>query len=436
MFALVDANSFFASCEKVFRPDLEGWPVAVLSNNDGCVVARSPEARPLVAMQATLYSVQDLVKQGKLHVFSANPVLYKDMSRRVIQTLQHFSPEVEQYSIDEAFLGLHGFTKADLGDYGQKIRATVKQWTGIPVSVGIAKTKTLAKLAAHEAKRYPDLNGVLNFDTLANPDAVLASLDVGEVWGIGRNLKAKLNGMGIKTVLQLKNADERLIKKKFGVLGLRTVLELRGTPCFPMEPVAAPVTMRIVSRSFGHLVTELSDIKESVATYTTRCAEKLRADGLLAGHFTVTMRTSYYRPENQHGAARSVALDPPTNDTAVLIHEAMKLAEAAFTPGYEYLKAKAIATDLSPVGEVQGSLFAAPVDTEKREKLMQAMDNLNRRLGPDAVKFGALGLKPTWAMRSEYFSQRYTTHWGELPTVKLWQKTSAQSTRQSYETVL
>jgi DNA polymerase V len=436
MFALVDCNSFFASCEKVFRPDLEGKPVVVLSNNDGCVVARSPEAKKLVAMQATLFSIQHLVHQGKLHVFSSNPVLYKDMSRRVIQTLQHFSPDVEQYSIDEAFLGLHGFTKADLTDYGHKIRTTVKQWTGIPVSVGMAKTKTLAKLAAHEAKRYPNLNGVLNFNALADPDAVLASLDVGEVWGIGKNLKARLNAMGIQTVLQLKQADERRIKKKFGILGLRMVLELRGTPCFPMEPVATPVTMRIVSRSFGHLVTELSDMKEAVATYTTRCAEKLRADGLVAGHFTVTMRTSYYRPENQYGAARSVQIDPPTNDTAVLIYEAMKLAEAAFTPGYEYLKAKVIATKLTPVGEVQGSLFAAPVDNEKRERLMQAMDNLNRKLSPDAVKFGALGLKPTWAMRSDYFSQRYTTHWDEIPTVKAWQMTSAPSTRLSYETVL
>ena len=420
MFALVDCNSFFASCEKVFRPDLEGKPVVVLSNNDGCIVARSPEAKKLVPMQATLYSVQDLVKHGKLHVFSSNPVLYKDMSCRVIQTLQHFSPEVEQYSIDEAFLGLHGFTKADLTDYGQKIRTTVKQWTGIPVSVGIAKTKTLAKLAAHGAKRDPNMNGVLDFETLADPDAVLAQLDVGEVWGIGRNLKAKLNSMGIKTVLQLKQADERLIQKKFGVMGLRTVLELRGTPCFPMEPVAAPVTMRIVSRSFGHLVTDLSDIKEAVATYTTRCAEKLRADGLLAGRFTVSMRTSYYRPENQYSAARSVELDPPTNDTAVLIHEAMRLAEAGFTPGYEYLKAKVIATELTPLGTVQGSLFATPVDTEKRDRLMQAMDTLNRKLSPDAVKFGAMGLKPTWAMRSDYFSQRYTTHWDEIPQVKIW----------------
>lgn len=277
---------------------------------------------------------------------------------------------------------------------------------------------------------------MLDFESLDNSDAVLASLDVGEVWGIGKNLKAKLNSMGIKTVLQLKQADERVIKKKFGVLGLRALLELRGTPCFPMEPVAAPVSMRIVSRSFGHLVTELSDIKEAVATYTTRCAEKLRADGLLAGHFTVSMRTSYYRPENQYGAARSVALDQPTNDTAVLIHEAMTLAEAAFTPGYEYLKAKVIATELTPVGEVQGSLFAAPVDTEKRDRLMAAMDSLNRKLSPDAVKFGAMGLKPTWTMRSDYFSQRYTTHWGEIPTVKAWQTVGSGSKRLSCETVL
>ena len=420
MFALVDCNSFFASCEKVFRPDLEGKPVAVLSNNDGCVVARSPEAKKLVPMQATLFSIQDLVKRGELHVFSSNPVLYKDMSHRVIETLQHFSPEVEQYSIDEAFLGLHGFTHQNLTDYGQKIRSTVKQWTGIPVSVGMAKTKTLAKLAAHVAKRNPDLEGVLDLQTVIDVDEILARIDVGEVWGIGRNLKAKLNAMGVTNTLQLKQTNEALIKKKFGVLGLRTVLELRGTPCFPMEPIAAPKTMRIVSRSFGHLVTELSDIKEAVATYTTRCAEKLRADDLVAGHFSVSIRTSYYRKENQYAAARSVELNPPTNDTAVLIQIALRLAEQTFQPGYEYLKAKVIATELTPAGEVQGDLLATPVDTEKRDRLMQAMDNLNRKLSPDAVKFGAMGLKPTWKMRSEYFSQRYTTHWDEIPKVKIW----------------
>ena len=421
MFALVDCNSFFASCEKVFRPDLEGKPVAVLSNNDGCVVARSPEAKPLVPMQATLYSIRDLVKRGELQVFSSNPVLYKDMSRRVIATLQHFSPEVEQYSIDEAFLGLQGFTHQNLTEYGQQIRTTVKQWTGIPVSVGIAKTKTLAKLAAHIAKCRPDCEGVLELPTVADIDAMLAAIAVGEVWGIGRNLKAKLNALGITHALHLKQANEAHIKKQFGILVLRTVMELRGISCFPMEPVAAPKTMRIVSRSFGHRVTELADIKEAVATYTTRCTEKLRADGLVARHFTVAIRTSYYRKENQYAAARSVELDPPTNDTAVLIQAALQLVAAAFKPGYEYLKAKVMATELSPANEVQGNLFAATINTEKRDRLMQAMDSLNRKLKPDAVKFGAMGLNPTWKMRSDYFSQRYTTHWDELPTVKVWQ---------------
>lgn len=379
-----------------------------------------PEAKKLVAMQTTLYEIRDRIHRGEIHAFSSNPVLYRDMSRRVIETLQQFSPEVEQYSIDEAFLGLHGFTQLDLAEYGETIRATVGQWTGIPVTVGIASTKTLAKLASHVAKRTPDLSGVLDLETVSDIDAILASIEVGALWGIGRNLKAKLNAMGITTALQLKQANESLIKKKFGLLGLRTVLELRGTACFPMEPVAAPKTMRIVSRSFGHLVTGLSDIKEAVATYTTRCAEKLRKDGLVAGHFTVTMRTSYYRKDNQYAAARSVELDPPTNDTAALIPIALSLAEQAFKPGYEYLKAKVIATELIPVDAVQGDLFSTPADPEKRDRLMQTVDSLNRTIGPDLVKFGALGLKPTWTMRADYFSKRYTTHWQELPKVTVW----------------
>ncbi|MBE7384722.1 MAG: Y-family DNA polymerase [Leptolyngbya sp. SIO1E4] len=420
MFALVDCNSFFASCEKVFRPELEGQPVVVLSNNDGCVVARSPEAKKWVPMQATLFSIQDLIQQGEIHVFSSNPTLYKDMSRRVIETLQNFSPDVEQYSIDEAFLGLHGFNQKNLTAYGQQIQVTVKQWTGIPVSVGIARTKTLAKLAAYIAKRIPETGGVLDLQTLEGVDSVLADIDVGEVWGIGRNLHAKLQAIGITNVLQLKNADQDQIKSHLGILGLRTVLELRGIACFPMEPVATPKTMRIVSRSFGRLVSELSDIKEAVATYTTRCAEKLRADGLLASHFTVTLRTRYYRKEASYAAARSIKLDPPTHDTAVLIREALQLAEAAFLPGYHYLKAKVMATELVPASEVQGSLFVSPQETEKRDRLMQTMDHLNRTLKPDAVKFGAMGFNPTWKMRSQYFSQRYTTHWEEMPTVKIW----------------
>lgn len=419
MLALVDCNSFFVSCERVFRPDLEGKPVAVLSNNDGCVVARSAEAKKLVPMQATFYSIRHLVQQKRLHVFSSNPVLYKDMSHRVIETLQQFSPEVEQYSIDEAFLGLGGFTHLGLTDYGHTIRRTVKQWTNIPVSVGIAPTKTLAKIAAHVAKRTPDAHGVLNLETIDNVDGLLANIDVGEVWGIGRRNKAKLLQTGIRTALQLKQARDSWIKKQFGIFGLRTVLELRGTPCFAMEPVAPPKKMRIVSRSFGHLVTKLSDLKEAIATYTTRCAEKLRQDDLLTGCFTVTIRTSYYQKENQYSAARTVNLDPPTHDTGRLIQIAMQLAEMAYAPGYEYLKAKVIATDLVQADEVQGSLLGGLVHDAKRARLMATLDQINSKLSPDAVKYGAMGLAPTWGMRSEYFSQRYTTHWDELPLVAI-----------------
>ena len=419
MLALVDCNSFFVSCERVFRSDLEGKPVAVLSNNDGCVVARSAEAKKLVPMQATLYSIRHLIQQKRLHVFSSNPVLYKDMSRRVIETLQQFSLEVEQYSIDEAFLGLGGFTHLDLTDYGHTIRRTVKQWTNIPVSVGIAPNKTLAKIAAHVAKRSQTANGVLNLETVDDVDGLLATIDVGEVWGIGRRNKAKLLQAGIKTALQLKQARDSWIKKRFGIFGLRTVLELRGTPCFAMEPVAPPKKMRIVSRSFGHLVTELSDLKEAIATYTTRCAEKLRQDNLLAGCFTVIMRTSYYQKENQYSAARTVQLDPPTNDTGRLIQVAMQLAEMAYEPGYDYLKAKVIATELVQADEVQGSLLGGPVHDEKRTRLMATLDQINSKLSTDAVKYGAMGLVPTWGMRSEYFSQRYTTHWNELPLVTI-----------------
>jgi DNA polymerase V len=426
MFALIDANNYFVSCERVFRPDLADKPVVVLSNNDGCVVSRSSEAKAFIPMQATLYSIRHLEKQGKVHVFSSNPVLYKDMSRRVIETLCQFSPDVEQYSIDEAFMGLHGFTHRNLTAYGQEIQQTVKKWTNIPVSVGIAKTKTLAKLAAHVAKRNPECNGVFDWNTVDNIESILNAIDVGKVWGVGKRIRDRLKRANIHTAYQLQNADEAWIKKQFGIMGLRTVLELKGTPCIPMEPDDQPKTMRIVSRSFGHLVTELSDIKEAVATYSTRCAEKLREDRLAAKCLTVSMRTSYYRKENQFYAARTMTLDPPTNDTTRLIEHALRLAEAAFQQGYEYLKAKVIATDLVSVNEIQGNLFSMSGDSEKGNRLMTAMDTINQKLGKDSIKFAALGLKPTWTMRADYFSKRYTTHWSEIPTVKSYSLWSTQ----------
>ncbi|MBE9077204.1 Y-family DNA polymerase [Romeria aff. gracilis LEGE 07310] len=420
MFGLIDCNNFFVSCERVFQPELEGKPVVVLSNNDGCVVSRSNEAKQIIPMQTTLFAIRHLVNQGKIHAFSSNPVLYRDMSRRVIATLEQFSPEVEQYSIDEAFLGLHRFPADSLTDRAQQIRRRVHQWTGIPVSVGIASTKTLSKIAAHLAKRDPSLEGVLNLETVASLEGLLTQVEVGKVWGIGRNSKAKLNAAGIVTAWQLRQAEDRWVQKHLGILGLRTMLELRGTACFAIQTVEPQKKMRIVSRSFGHLVTELADIKEAVATYTTRCAEKLRLDGLAAGCLSVSMRTSRYRDSHPYQAARSAVLEPPTNDTAVLIRTAMRLAEAAFELGYEYQKAKVIATELVAVNEIQGNLLAEPVDSEQQVRLMQVMDRLNRRFSSDTIKFGALGLSPDWKMKSAYFSQQYTTDWEALPQVEVW----------------
>ena len=420
MFALIDANNFFVSCERVFQPKLEGKPVAVLSNNDGCLVSRSNEAKALgLPMQGTLYSVRHLVRQGKLQVFSSNPVLYKDMSRRVIETLRQFSPEVEQYSIDEAFLGLKGFSQKNLTGYGAQIRATVKQWTGIPVSVGIAKTKTLAKIAAHVAKRDPAAQGVFDLNTAADLKEILTTVEVAEVWGIGRQLEKRLNRHGVYNAYQLQQVDEGWIKKQMGIPGLRIVRELQGIACILIENEESRKKMRIVSRSFGRPVTELAEIKEALATYVTRCAEKLRMDGLAAGCLTVTFRTDYYKPENQYFASKEVILDPPTNNTAELIRQALRAAESVFRDGYQYQKAKVIVTELVPANAVQGSLFAVDADPERDGRLMQTMDQINQKLGKDTVKFGALGLTQAWRLRSDYFSQRYTTHWTELPTVRI-----------------
>jgi DNA polymerase V len=417
MFALIDCNNFFVSCERVFQPSLEGKPVVVLSNNDGCVVSRSNEAKAIIPMQATLFSIRDLVKQKRVIAFSSNPVLYRDMSNRVIATLKQFSPAVEQYSIDEAFVSLQGFS--NLAEYGQQIRATVKQWTGIPVSVGIAKTKTLAKIAAHIAKQEPQWNGVYDLNTIPDLEPILSAIEVGEVWGIGRRLQAKLNSYGIRTAYQLQAADDWWVQRKMGILGLKTVLELRGTSCFPIENDESPKKMRIVSRSFAYPVTELAEIKEAIATHITRCAETLRADGLAVGCLTVSFRTDYYSKDEQYVAAQDIHFDVPTNSTSELMHHALKAADAIFKPGYAYRKAKVIATHLVPVDEIQGSLFAPDAHSDRDGRLMQAMDAINRKLGKDAVKFAAVGLTQPWKTRADYFSKRYTTHWDELPTARI-----------------
>jgi len=294
--ALADCNAFFVSCEKVFQPALEGKPVVVLSGNDACVVSRSPEAKAIgIKMQAMGSEVKRLVQTHGLHIFSTNPALYRNLSRRVMQTLAHFCPLVEVYSVDEAFLDLTGFRHYDLVEYGQQMRQTVKQWTGIPVSIGIAPTKTLAKIANHLAKADLSTHGVVHFNDQTDLHYILSQVEVGQVWGIGRQTAEKLRSRGITTALQLQAADQDWIRKKFSVMTLRTVLELGGLS-LPVESNADPKQGMMVSRCFGRSVTDLAEMKEAVATHTSRLAEKLRQEGLETSLLLVSMRTNRFNP--------------------------------------------------------------------------------------------------------------------------------------------
>jgi len=292
IFALADCNNFYASCERVFDPKLEGRPIVVLSNNDGCVVARSDEAKALgIKLGTPEFEIRDLLTAHQVRIFSSNYVLYGDMSERVMETLQEFTPKIEVYSIDEAFLDFSGFAGRDLTEYARKIRTTVKQWTGLPVSLGVATTKTLAKVANRLAKKSPTADGVVNFLGVTDLDAILAGIDVADVWGIGRNYTKMLKANNIASALDLRNADDRWIRRRMGVVGLRTVLELRGTSCYPLEHNPPAKQSIGVSRSFGNPIQTLEEMKQAVAMHVARAGEKLREQKLAAQVMTVFMMT-------------------------------------------------------------------------------------------------------------------------------------------------
>ncbi|MGG6242528.1 Y-family DNA polymerase [Nodosilinea sp. AN01ver1] len=407
MIALIDCNNFYVSCERVFNPKLEGRPVVVLSNNDACVVARSNEVKALgVKMGTPLFQMRSLIEQHQIQVFSSNYALYGDLSRRVMETLGMFTPEVEVYSIDEAFLCLAGQSYETVS---QVIRATVVQWTGIPVSVGVATTKTLAKIANHQAKQQ---GGVC---VLREPEPVLAQLPVSEVWGIGRRLTQWLEAHGITTALHLQQADLTLIRQLLGIVGVRTVLELRGVSCLPLELCPQPRKSCCVSRGFGRPVESLAELKEAIACYGARAAAKLRRDGRVAQTMQVFITTSRFRPgEPQYTNSETLVLPYPASDTPTIVQTALRATQRLYRPGYQYHKAGVMLMELSPAGIAQGSLF---VDEDRREmawRLMDAVDSLNRRFGVGTVRWAAEGFQQGWRMRSEWRSPRFTTRWDEL----------------------
>ena len=433
LIALVDCNNFYASCERVFNPGLIGKPVVVLSNNDGCVVARSSEAKALgIAMGAPAFQIQELIKVNDVQVFSSNYALYGDMSRRVMETLAQFSPELEAYSIDEAFLGLSGHLWSPVflkgctlpmldsisgspTDLALRMRATVRRWTGIPVSVGIAETKTLAKVAGELAKKAP--SGVLDMTASGARSDVLARIPVEDVWGVGPSTARFLQGRGIRTALELRDADVRWVKDHLGVVCVRTVLELRCERCIPLEQHAKPKKNICVSRSFGRRIESLEELKEAVASYVTRAAEKARRAGRAASSLAVFIHTSPFGSEPPYGNTSEVSLPVPSSDTGELIQYALGILDAIFRKGHRYSKAGILLNGLVPASLVQGDLFDHR-DRGRCSRLMKAMDQLNTGMGEGTVRFAATGFKKPWSARFMRRSPRYTTRWEELPIAK------------------
>ncbi len=413
-FALVDCNNFYVSCERLFNPALIGKPVVVLSNNDGCVVARSQEVKDLgIKMGVPVFRIYDLIQRYNIQVYSSNYSLYGDLSGRVMSTLAYFAPDVEIYSIDEAFIDLSEFRYRDLTEYGSEIRQRVKQWVGIPVSVGIAPTKTLAKLASHIAKQSD--SGVFDLSVYPSIDELLSKVDVGDLWGIGSQYANWLRERRITTALQLKDANENLIRTKMGIVGVKLQMELRGESCLAMELIDSPKKGTCVSRSFPQPIKDLSDLKEAIASFTHRAAEKLRRQKQAASVITVFARTSPFR-DNFYSNSATSELVLSTNYTVELSRVAANLVESIYRQGQNFKKAGVIMTGLVSESQIQGNLFDVSNDEAKQRSrnLMSVMDTINEMYGRDTLRFASNGVIQVWKTKSEQRSPRYTTCWQDL----------------------
>lgn len=423
VFALVDVNNFYVSCERVFQPKLEHVPMVVLSNNDGCAVARSNEVKALgVKMGVPWFKIKDLSRQHGILAYSSNYPLYGQMSDRVVSILRGFSPDMEVYSIDESFLRvervLHLYGGAE--PMGHQMRNRIRQWTGLPVCAGFGKTKTLAKFANHLAKKNAVFDGVCNLESLteAEVEEWMTKYEVGEVWGVGRRIAPKLAGLGIHTVLDLRNAPSKRIREHFGVVLERTCDELKGVSCLDLEDIAQPKQQIMVSRSFGASVQDFDELAEAVSTHVASAAQKLRAQGSEAGAIYVFVMTNRFRPEQpQNNAGRMVPLAEPVDDTIALTKAALKGLKTIYKARFEYKKAGVLLTALSGRSNRQGQLFGEAPISAKSERLMASLDAINKKFGTGKLRTGAAGFQQRWGMRAGNRSQRYTTRWTELPVV-------------------
>ncbi|MEW6671276.1 MAG: Y-family DNA polymerase [Thermodesulfobacteriota bacterium] len=418
VFALVDCNNFYVSCERVFNPRLSGKPVIVLSNNDGCAVARSNEAKALgFRFGVPVFEIEALIKTHDIQVYSSNYALYGDMSRRVMETLAQFAPEMEIYSIDEAFLDLSDVPGDGLAEYGRRIQAAVRQWTGIPVSVGIAETKTLSKIANRLAKRSAETGGVLNLVACPHRDRALTEVEVADVWGIGCRYAEFLRKNGILNARQLRDADRQLIRGRMGVVGTRMLQELKGVCCYPLEENPPGKKGITVSRSFKAGVETLAQLSEAVAAYVSRGAEKLRKENAAAGVLMVFLMTNRFKQDRYYCNLQTIRLPVPTSDTAELIRHAGEGLRAIYRRGYSYKRAGVMFKDLVSASRIQAGLFDDR-DRRRSKKLMGVLDHINAQMGAGTLLYAAAGLGTgqPWRTVFKKRSPAYTTDWAQLPT--------------------
>ncbi len=416
--AIVDCNNFYASCERLFNPAIKKRPVIVLSNNDGCIVARSEEAKAIgLPFASPYFKVKALADKHKTAVFSSNYTLYADISRRVMQVLSTFSPEMEIYSIDEAFLSLEGMN-CDLNEYGKLIKETVYQWTGIPVSVGIAPTKTLAKCSSHLAKKDRSLSGGVLDLTCCDRLPFLERVDIGNVWGIGPAYAAKLRERGVYTAADFIMLDEKWVKSNMTIMGLRTLLELKGRPCISFEDAPPPKKGIVTSKSFGRPVESQDELEQAVSLYAAGCAEKLRRQNGFASVVTVFIMTDRFKDIPQYADSLSCALPEATANTPVIIRYSLELLRKLYRKGYNYKKCGVMLSGIVMGCDLQMNLF---LDKKYRgsPELMSTVDSINSIYGSGTLFYASSGVEKPWSMRRKFLSPAYTTRWSDIPEIMI-----------------
>ena len=414
--ALVDCNSFYVSCERLFNPKIRKKPVVVLSNNDGCIISRSTEAKALgIKMGEPYFKAKDIIIKNKVEVFSSNYSLYGDLSRRVMRTLKRFNSAIEVYSIDEAFLDLSNFSDDEVEKVGREIRETVLKWTGIPTSIGIAKTKTLSKVANHIAKKKK--SGVTSLIGIENIDPILEKVEINDVWGVGRQLTKFYHKNGIYNAKQLKNKSNTWIKKNSNVLGSRTAMELRGVPCIDLETTQTKRKSCVVSRSFGQRIEKYQELKEAVANYCLNASEKIRSESLIAKSITVFVRTSPFQSRfGYYSNSKTIDFAISTNNSIEIVKTALVALDSIFKNGYRYQKAGVMLTGLSNE-DGSKNLFSSEKD-EKIKGLMKSIDNTNYRYGRSTLSLASAGVQKRWNMRREHSSKIDTADFYLLPTIR------------------